>query len=189
MYNVYREVRDASFMHKIFEKENTMSKFMIAVLLLVLVTPATAGELGAAVGTVGGIVLGAQVKGKSKPIAVIVGASAGAVIGSVVEEKMSKGAGDGYVCVANCKETQTAQYGSAGEEAAAHRGAADRRVTEQAVAEQTAYCSQNPSGCTSRRGYNNNRYPGNHRYGGGYKPLIPGNNYGGGGERVSIVLR
>lgn len=59
------------------------------------------------------------------------------------------------------QQVAQSQYRSAGEEAAAHRGLADRQTREQAVAERNAYCTQNPYGC---QGYRRSSYHNNYNY-------------------------
>ena len=137
-----------------------MKKIIIAVMMLAVSVPAMAGDFGMAIGALVGAAAGAQVgHGNGKTLATVAGAMIGGKVGSNIEDG---GNNSEYVCV-NCNN-QTAQshYRSAGEEAAAHRGAADRQAMEQAAAERNAYCSQNPYGCHSGVGYRGNNYAGSY---------------------------
>lgn len=143
-----------------------MKKFMFVVLMLALSVPAMADTGGAVAGALIGGAIGSKVGGgNGKKALIVLGALAGANIGSRVEDGTYGRNADGdFVCV-NCGNTQTAyqqpQYRSAGEEAAAHRGAADRQAREQAYLEQRAYCDQNPQGC-GNGGYGGHNYAGSY---------------------------
>ena len=146
-----------------------MKKIMIAVVMLAMSMPVMADTEGGLFGALIGGVLGNQVgKGNGKKLATVVGVIAGAGIGSNVQDRMNEDKNEDadYVCV-NCgsQETQTAQsrsrYRSAGEEAAAYRGASDRRAMEQKYLEQRAYCNENPHGCQSGR-YRSHNYAGSY---------------------------
>lgn len=143
-----------------------MKKLMIVVLMLTVSVPAMADTGGGFLGALIGAVVSNKV-GNGNKFVTVVGALAGASIGSRLEDgTYGKDAQGEYVC-ANCNGTtyaQQQQYVNPAVEAAAHRGAAEQNDRAQCEMEGRAYYSNGGTGryvCSN--GYNSGgRYAGNY---------------------------